>query len=163
MTKMLYKGYLITREDGTKKYYLGWTIEEIRRLEVLRHNNDKPFTAVRLYLIEDVPHIDYMFKITDKAKRKLIVHNHELDEWLEIEGDRYVAGYIWNQIVDGEEEKRAAYKAMGIEIFKTFDTFRAYAFLSNIFNFQNEVDCVREVEHSLAMDRYAEGENYDQI
>lgn len=150
MMNMLHVGYQITRADETKDKYYGWTIDEIRSLEVLRFGNHVPFEAVRLYSIQGNLSTYYLLTTTDKGERKLIVRNEGLDEWTELERDDVVAGYIWNMIYEDAEENGAAYKAMAIDIFGTFEHFRSYAFMHCIKQFNKEAHYVEMVEHSIA-------------
>lgn len=136
MKNILYHGLRIRREDLSTEIYWGWTPEEIGNLEKAYHNVTKFEVVAKVFEIENEFH-RYEFLLDTGVFRD---YNEVEDEITELETDHAVAHYLWTAATEAVEESTRAFNLMALELFGTFDKWRAMAFWHVMREF--EVDAV---------------------
>ena len=142
MNNFLTQGYDIMRADGTRETYWGWSIDEIKALEASRHGYTGTINVMgKVYEIENELH-RYTYNEKTGTFRD---YNEPADDITELETDYGIAGYLWELANEADEESVRAYKFMAIDIFGTFDRWRAMAFMRVMKEFENDVQYLQEV------------------
>ena len=138
MNNFLTQGYEIEREDGTRETYWGWSTDEIKAIESGR---GYVYFRCKVYEIENEFH-RYTYNERTGTFRDF---NEPADEITEFETDYGIAGYLWKLATEADEESVRAYKFMAIDIFGSFDRWRAMAFMRVMKEFENDVQYLQEV------------------
>ena len=141
MSNFLSQGYEIERADGTREKYYGWNTSEILDLEKAYHNNDRIRFVCKVYEIENEFH-KYAYDWKNGIFRD---HNEPADEITEIETAHGIAHYIWSQAIKADEDTVHAFKSMAVDIFGSFDYWRAMAFWHTMLEFDRDVEFLKEV------------------
>ena len=142
MRNFLNAGVEIMRVDGTRETYYGWNMEEIRGLERSYHNYTGVFHVLcKVYEIENEFH-RYTYDADNCIFRD---YNEPADEITEIETESGIAGYLWQLATEADEDSVCAYKLMAVDIFGSFEKWRAMTFWKMMQDFERDVDYLKEV------------------
>lgn len=141
MGNFLQIGLKIRRADGTLERYYDCDYDEIKNHEISYHSI-RPFEVVaKVYAIENEFH-EYEFVEELGLFRDF---NEPADEITEIETAHGIAHYIWTQALDADEDSAHAFKCMAVDIFGSFEKWRAMAFWHMMLEFEHDVDYLKEV------------------
>ena len=140
MNNFLNQGIRIRREDLSTEIYWGWTPEEIKHLEKEYHNNTKVEVEAQIFEIENEFHRDEILLDSGLFRD----YNEVMDEITELETDHAIAYHLWTTATEAVEESVRAYYLMAIEIFETFDKWRAMAFWHVMREFEADAEFIKE-------------------
>lgn len=140
MKNFLNQGFRIRRSDMSTEIYYGWSPEEIKHLEKEYHNNTKFEVEAQVFEIENEFH-RYEINLNTGLFRD---YNEVMDEITELEAEHAVAYHLWTAATEATEDSTRAFYLMALEIFGTFDKWRAMAFWHVMREFEADAEFIKE-------------------
>lgn len=134
MSNMFTMGYWIEREDGTRDHYVGWTLDEIRHLENMNHNNSKFVPLGKTYEIEN-SFLRWEYNEESGIFRE---YNDGFDEILELGTKNSIALHIWKMATERDEEDIHAVYLMASDIFGGYQAWRDAALIATLREFDKD-------------------------